>query len=65
MSKIGPPPHPQTVIKEKKLYSTALLLGVAVLFAGLALHLWKLIAVGALVAGAGGWFGMLATLKKS
>jgi hypothetical protein len=65
LSKSGTPPHPPTVIKEKKLYSTALLLGIAVLFAGLAFHLWELLAVGALVAGAGGWFGMLATLKKS
>jgi hypothetical protein len=56
---------PQIVIKEKRLYSRALLLGVVLLLAGLGIHSWKLIAVGALVAGAGGWFGMLATGKKS
>lgn len=42
-----------------------LLLGIALLLAGLGVHSWKLIAGGAFVAGAGGWFGMLATLKNS
>ena len=49
---------------ETRLYHTAFLLGVLVLLAGVALHSWKLIAVGALLAGAGGWFGMLAALPK-
>ena len=53
------------MIKETKLDSAALLLGIALLLAGLGFRSWKLIAVGALVAGAGGWFGMLATLKKN
>lgn len=51
--------------KETKLYSAALLLGIAILLMGLGFHSWRLVAVGALVAGAGGWFGMLATLKNS
>ncbi len=56
--------HPQIMSKEAKLYSTALLLGIALLLIGLGVHSWKLIAAGALVAGAGGLFGMFATLKK-
>ena len=51
-------------MKETTLYSTALLGGVGVLLLGIALHTWKLVALGALVAGIGGWFGMLSTLKK-
>ncbi|MBI1761146.1 MAG: hypothetical protein HYR56_06880 [Acidobacteria bacterium] len=51
--------------KETGLYSAALLLGIVVLLIGLGIHSWKLFAVGALVAGAGGCFGMLATLMKS
>jgi hypothetical protein len=52
------------VIKETTLYNVALLMGVVVLLLGLALHTWKLVAFGALIAGIGGWFGMLSTLKK-
>ena len=51
--------------KETKLYSAAMLLGIALLLFGLGIHSWKLIAGGAFVAGTGGWFGMLATLKNS
>ena len=52
------------VMKESTLYNTALLAGVIVLLLGIVLHTWKLVAFGALIAGVGGWFGMLSTLKK-
>ncbi len=56
--------HIHYVLKETTLYNAALLAGVIVLLLGIALHIWKLVAFGALVAGVGGWFGMLSTLKK-
>jgi hypothetical protein len=52
------------VMKEARLYNAALLVGVIVLLLGIVLHTWKLVAFGALIAGVGGWFGMLSTLKK-
>ena len=51
-------------MKESTLYNAALLTGVIVLLLGIALHMWKLVAFGALIAGVGGWFGMLTTLKR-
>lgn len=54
----------QRRMKETTLYSTALLAGIGMLLLGLALHTWKLVALGALIAGIGGWFGMLSNLKK-
>jgi hypothetical protein len=51
-------------MKEATLYNVALLAGVIVLLLGIVLHAWKLVALGALIAGVGGWFGMLSSLKK-
>jgi hypothetical protein len=51
-------------MKEVTLYNAALLVGIIVLLLGIVLHMWKLVAFGALIAGVGGWFGMLSTLKK-
>ena len=51
-------------MKEVKLYNAALLLGIGVLLAGLGLHSWRLVAVGALVAGAGGCFATLMDMRR-
>jgi hypothetical protein len=48
-------------MKESRVYSFAMLAGVVLLLAGIALHSWLSVAAGAMIAGAGGVFGMLAT----
>lgn len=50
-------------MKEARIYNLALLLGMLFLVAGILMHSWMAIAIGALVAGVGGVFGMVATLK--
>lgn len=50
-------------MKEARIYNLALLLGMLLMVAGILMHSWMAIAVGALVAGVGGVFGMVATLK--
>ena len=51
-------------MKEQQLYHLALLAGLATLLAGIWLHSWLIVACGALIAGAGGLFGMLATVRR-
>lgn len=51
-------------MKESRLYSYALLMGVAILLGGVFLHSWIAIAMGGLIAGVGGVFGMLTTVRR-
>ncbi|MDX2034449.1 MAG: hypothetical protein SF339_27490 [Blastocatellia bacterium] len=50
-------------MKEARIYNWAMLLGMLFLLVGIALHSWLAVAIGALVAGVGGVFGVAATLK--
>ncbi|HZS06920.1 MAG TPA: hypothetical protein VFD58_18945 [Blastocatellia bacterium] len=52
-------------MKEQRLYGLAIPAGVLVLLAGIALHSWLAVAAGALVAGAGGLFGMLSMVGRN
>jgi hypothetical protein len=51
-------------MKETRLYNYALLTGATILLGGVFLHSWMAIAIGALVAGVGGVFGMMSTLRR-
>ena len=48
-------------MREQRRYNLGMLVGIIVLLTGLVRHSWLAFAVGALLAGAGGLFGMLAS----
>jgi len=50
-------------MKERRLYHLALLSGVAMLLLGVWLHSWPTVALGAMVAGAGGLFAAISGAK--
>lgn len=52
-------------MKEQRRYNLAMLAGIIVLLVGIPLHSWLAFAGGALLAGVGGLFGMMASVGRS
>jgi hypothetical protein len=50
-------------MSEVRVYNIAMLFGIAILFVGLIIHSWKVVAFGALLAGAGGLFSAFSNSK--
>lgn len=48
---------------EARIYNGSMLAGIVLLLAGIFMHSWSLVAFGALIAGAGGFFGVFISAK--
>ncbi len=50
-------------MKETRIYNNAMLIGMAILLGGVFFHSWMAVAVGAMIAGVSGVFGIVVSRK--